>query len=126
MVVLLWLALVWLGWKKTGRKKKERETDGGGGAREESGAARVRWERHLGCWLYRGKAGARWHGRRGRGRRQAREGGVLSYGEEAKDDAGLVGCSGWAKKERKRGKEREESWASVQLLFFLFWLFFSF
>ena len=46
-----------LGKAERGERK---ETDGGGGAREESGAARVRWERHLGCWLYRGKAG--WRG----------------------------------------------------------------
>ena len=56
-----------------------------------------------------------WEARWGDGRSGA---GVLPYGDEAKDDAGLVGCSGWAKKERKRGKRRGGVGHSAQLLFF--------
>ena len=64
-----------------------------------------------------------WHGGRhaGNGRRGT---GVLSYGEEDKgeDDARLrelVGCFGWAKKEReKKGEEKEEkSWAQPSFFF---------
>ena len=55
-----------------------------------------------GCWIYRGEKVARWHGARhaGDGRRGA---GVLPYGEEDKGRM-MLGCFGWAKKERKRGK----------------------
>ena len=53
MVVLLWLALVWLGWKKTGRKKKEMVSE-----RKEGGDGVLGLGKRLLFLSFMGEAGA--------------------------------------------------------------------
>ena len=108
-----------------GRRRRRRAEGGGegnGGGTREEGKLGLDGRRGWGACFIEGKSRwERWHGRRGRERRQAREGGdsdAVSPFKKKANRSMMLGCFGWAKKERKRGMRPASIFFSPLFFFF--------